>query len=96
MPRPLYPQGKSPRCPLDRRLGPTPLLSDGGEEKNSQSFKEYVLKWVKFFLSLCLSNHHVMKTYWGLEVYPHTFLTWVLDIGELLYSRGKSPLVPTR
>jgi hypothetical protein len=36
-PRPLYPQGKSPSCPLDRRLGgPQSRSGRGGEEKNSQ------------------------------------------------------------
>jgi hypothetical protein len=36
MPRPLYPQGKSPWYPLDRRLGGTQRRSGrGGEEKNS-------------------------------------------------------------
>jgi hypothetical protein len=36
-PRPLYPQGKSPRYPLDRRLGgPQSRSGHGGEEKNSQ------------------------------------------------------------
>jgi hypothetical protein len=35
--RPLYPQGKSPWCPLDRRLdGPQSRSEHGGEEKNSQ------------------------------------------------------------
>jgi hypothetical protein len=35
-PRPLYPQGKSPWLPLDRRLGgPQGLSGRGGEEKNS-------------------------------------------------------------
>jgi hypothetical protein len=37
-PRPLYPQGKSLRDPLDRRLGgPQNRSGGGGEEKNSQS-----------------------------------------------------------
>jgi hypothetical protein len=37
-PRPLYPLGKSPRYPLDRRLGGRQSWSGrGGEEKNSQS-----------------------------------------------------------
>jgi hypothetical protein len=37
MPRPLYPQGKSPWYPLDRRLGgPQSRYEHGGEEKNSQ------------------------------------------------------------
>jgi hypothetical protein len=36
--RPLYPQGKSPRYPLDRRLGgPQSRSGRGGEKKNSQS-----------------------------------------------------------
>jgi hypothetical protein len=35
--RPLYPQGKSPLCPSDRRLGgPQSRSGRGGEEKNSQ------------------------------------------------------------
>jgi hypothetical protein len=34
---PLYPQGKSPQSPLDRRLGGHQNQSGhGGEEKNSQ------------------------------------------------------------
>jgi hypothetical protein len=37
MPRPLYPQGKSPGYPLDRRLGrPQSRSGRGGEEQNSQ------------------------------------------------------------
>jgi hypothetical protein len=37
MPQPLYPQGKSPWYPLDRRLGePQSWSGHGGEEKNSQ------------------------------------------------------------
>jgi hypothetical protein len=37
-PRPLYPQGKSPWYPLDRRLGGLQSRSGHGvEEKNSQS-----------------------------------------------------------
>jgi hypothetical protein len=36
-PRPLYPQGKSPWYPLDRKLGgPQSRSGRGGEEKNSQ------------------------------------------------------------
>jgi hypothetical protein len=35
--RPLYPQGRSPSYPLERRLGWLQILSEhGGEEKNSQ------------------------------------------------------------
>jgi hypothetical protein len=36
-PRPLYHQGKSPWCPVDRKLcGPKSRSGRGGEEKNSQ------------------------------------------------------------
>jgi hypothetical protein len=36
--RPLYPQGKNRRHPLDRRLGgPQSRFEHGGEEKNSQT-----------------------------------------------------------
>jgi hypothetical protein len=36
--RPLYPYGKSPSYPLDRRLGgPQGRSGSGGEEKDSQS-----------------------------------------------------------
>jgi hypothetical protein len=39
--RPLYPQGKSPWNPSDRRLGgPQNLSGRGGEEKNSQPLQE--------------------------------------------------------
>jgi hypothetical protein len=39
--RPLYPQGKSPWYPLDRRLGgPQSRSGRGGEEKNSQPSPE--------------------------------------------------------
>jgi hypothetical protein len=40
-PRPLYPQGKSPWYPLDRRLGrPQSRSGRGGKEKNSQPLPE--------------------------------------------------------
>jgi hypothetical protein len=34
-------------------------------------------KKVKFFL--CLTKHHAMKTYWGVEVQLHAFLTSALE-----------------
>jgi hypothetical protein len=38
VPQPLYPQGKSPWYPLDRRLGgPQSRSGRGGDEKNSQT-----------------------------------------------------------
>jgi hypothetical protein len=34
-----------------------------------------------------LTKHHAMKTFWGVEVYLHTFLTLTLDGGEWSASR---------
>jgi hypothetical protein len=36
---------------------------------------------VKVKLPLCLTKHHAMKVYWGMEVQLHTFLTSALDGG---------------
>jgi hypothetical protein len=33
-------------------------------------------------LSLCLIKHHVMKTYWGVDVQLHSFITSALGGGE--------------
>jgi hypothetical protein len=44
-------------------------------------------KGKKVKLSLCLTKHHAMKTYWGMEVYLHAFLTSALDGGEWSASR---------
>jgi hypothetical protein len=54
----------------------------------------------KVKLSLCLTKHHAMKTYWGVEVQLHTFFTSALGGGERSASRpghftaGKEFLVP--
>jgi hypothetical protein len=49
-PRPLYPQGKRPWCPSDRRLGgPQSLSVNDVEEKNSQpspGLERTILKWI--------------------------------------------------
>jgi hypothetical protein len=37
---------------------------------------------VTVMLSLCVTKHHTMKTYWGVELYLHTSLTLALDGGE--------------
>jgi hypothetical protein len=53
-PRPLYPQGKSPWYPLDRRLGGTQSRSGrGGEEKNSQlppGIEPYTHKYIHTYI----------------------------------------------
>jgi len=41
---------------------------------------------VKVRLSLCLSEHHAIKTHWGVDVWLHAFLTLALDGGEWLAS----------
>jgi hypothetical protein len=52
-------------------------------------------------LSLYLTKHHAIKTYGGVEVYLHSFLTEILDGGDLSASRPgrftpmvKSPWYP--
>jgi hypothetical protein len=37
---------------------------------------------IKVKLSLCLTKHHNMKAYWGVEVSPTRTLTAALDGGE--------------
>jgi hypothetical protein len=38
-------------------------------------------------LSLCLTKHHPMKTYWGMEVWFHAFVASALDGGVWSASR---------
>jgi hypothetical protein len=69
----------------------------------SRVILEEVKEKVKVKVSLCLTKHHAMKTYWGVEVYSSTaFLTSTLDGGEWSASRsgrftpqGKSPYYPS-
>jgi hypothetical protein len=55
---------------------------------------------IKVKLTLCLAKHHAIKTYWGVEVYLHAFLTLALDGGEwsahapAALPRGKEPPLP--
>jgi hypothetical protein len=65
----------------------------GGTSENGNSLRTYlysasaktfvhnlldVLIEVKVKLSLCLTKHHAMKMYWGVEVQLHPFLTSAL------------------
>jgi hypothetical protein len=45
--------------------------------------------WVKVKLSLCLTKHHAVKMYGGVEVQIHVFLTSVLDGGKWSVSRPR-------
>jgi hypothetical protein len=44
-------------------------------------------KYLSVKLSLCLTKHHAVKTYWGVEVQRHTFLTAALEGDEWSDSR---------
>jgi hypothetical protein len=60
IPRPLYPQGKSPQYPLDMRLGgPQSRSGRGGEKKNSQPLlglepPDHPLAVCKFIITLAV------------------------------------------
>jgi hypothetical protein len=53
-------------------------------------------------LTLCLTKHHAMKAYWGVEVELHAFLISALaEVSGQLHAPaalppGKEPLVPIR
>jgi hypothetical protein len=56
-PRPLYPQGKSPLYPLDRRLGgPQSRSGSGGEEKNSQPLPRIELPIIQPVAQRCTTE----------------------------------------
>jgi hypothetical protein len=48
---------------------------------------------VQVKLSLHFVKHHAMKTYRGVEVQLHAFLTWALDGSEWSSSR-RGPFIP--
>jgi len=52
----------------------------------------------KVNVSLCLTKHHAMKTYWGVEIQCHTFLTselgkaqWAPELVWKWWRREKFP-----
>jgi hypothetical protein len=45
-------------------------------------FRFLELLKVKMQLSMFLTKHHAVKTYWGVEIYLHTFLTPKVCGGE--------------
>jgi hypothetical protein len=56
-PRPLYPQGKSLWCPLDRRLGePQSRSGHGGKEKNSQPLPGFELPIIQLVAQRCTTE----------------------------------------
>jgi len=75
MPRPLYPQGKSPQYPLDKRLGGSQNHSGrGGEEKNSHS-SSFVAPslWKKMLFPAVRKVLLTPPT----EVTGHVYATWM-------------------
>jgi hypothetical protein len=60
---------------------------EGKRSLGRQKCKWKVKVKVKVKLSLCLTKHHAMKTYWGVEVKLHAFLNSALDGGEWSASR---------
>jgi hypothetical protein len=65
------------------------------------SLDENVKVKAKVKLSLCLNKHHAMKTYWGVEVKLHAFLTlaphgdeWSASFPGSFTPQGKIPRYP--
>jgi hypothetical protein len=66
MPQLLYPEGKSPLYPLDRRLGgPQSWSGHSGEEKNSQPLPGFI------FNHLPLSFFHITQNNLGNSCHSH-------------------------
>jgi len=97
---------KQLRCPSDGRLGGPQIRSGQGKEEKSPCpcqdsnlgrpalnlapiLTELSPVYIKHIL--CLINHHDMKTYGGVEVYFHVFLT----LASAALPAVKNPPVPT-
>jgi hypothetical protein len=66
-PRPLYPQGKSPWYPLDRRLGgPQSQSGYGGEEKMIFTYHRNQLKEIEIFRRLDRPDLPIMYSFFVL------------------------------
>jgi hypothetical protein len=62
------------------------VLGGGGGEA-SRLFPYETSSFIELGKVPVLPKHHDMKTFWGVEVYLHTFLTSELDGGEWSASR---------
>jgi hypothetical protein len=84
------PQSNVVRLPVELHNSkfPYPEYSDGQVECHVLSCDrlsrrcDHIMGDLKVKLSLCLTKHHAMKTYWGVEAYLHAFLTQALDGSE--------------
>jgi hypothetical protein len=88
--RPLYPQGKSPRYPLYRRLGgPQSRSGRGGEEKNSQpppGIETSVISYfIKFYINYPNEIENILLNFRVIlmnfrQIMTHFFLILVNDL----------------
>jgi hypothetical protein len=97
-PRPLYPQGKRPWCPLDSRLGgPQSRSGRGDEERDSHPCRDSNPRSYSF-PCVFLTGHLALKVYCGSGGIAPRILDlgarwrWVVSFTlRPLYPQGKSP-----
>jgi hypothetical protein len=75
--------------------------SMSGNRPNDPIRQDWRIVIIKVKLSLCLTKHHAVKTYWGVQVLLHAFLDlgtrlrWVVSFTTRpLNPQGKSPRYP--